>query len=187
VNTDGVIRIYGGTGALIVETLRRALQIARDTHRPVVFDANDQRHFVTENGYVTTVQIVESEEAMPKAIIKCWIFASSSGSGTYETLQYEDGSTSCACMGWTRRIAMDGSRSCKHTRSVDMGNADQEALRFHDYSGATPLKMKSANPLDAFREATKPQQQTTRKDSSHAKKKSGSPSPTGYGKRRLIM
>ena len=184
-NLDGVIRIYGQAGTLIADTLRRALQIARDTHRPVVFDANDQRHFVTENGYVTTVQIVQSEEAMPKAIIKCWVFASSSGSGTYETLQYEDGSTSCACMGWTRRVALDGSRSCKHTRSVDMGSADQEALRFHDYSGATPLKLEQER---SFVTRPRPQPQTRKDGKANAsKKKSGSPSPTGYGKRKLIM
>ena len=93
----------------------------------------------------------------PLAIAKCWTFASSSGSGRYQTLQYADGSTSCDtslcsrlrrvnrtlqyadgstscdCPGWCRRVAADGSRSCKHTRSVLMGTADRECESLHDY------------------------------------------------------
>jgi hypothetical protein len=49
-----------------------------------------------------------------------WQFASSSGSKTYETLKYNDGSTSCDCMGWTRRC-VDGQRTCKHVRMVEAG------------------------------------------------------------------
>ena len=66
------------------------------------------------------------------AIAKCWTFASSSGGGRYQTLLYADGSTSCDCPGWCRRVAADGSRSCKHTRSVLMGTADRECLSQHD-------------------------------------------------------
>ena len=69
-----------------------------------------------------------------KPIAKVWTFASSSGSGTYETLQYTDGTTSCACPGWTRRVATDGSRSCKHTRLIDQGLADQHSESNHSYS-----------------------------------------------------
>ena len=68
----------------------------------------------------------------PLAISKCWTFASSSGSGRYQTLQYADGSTSCECPGWCRRVAADGSRSCKYTRSVLMGTADRECESMHD-------------------------------------------------------
>ena len=71
-----------------------------------------------------------------KAIAKVWIFASSSGRGTYETLRYDDGTTSCNCPGWTRRVTPDGSRSCKHTRLVDMGRADDECDSTHDYQTA---------------------------------------------------
>lgn len=67
------------------------------------------------------------------AIAKCWTFASSSGRGHYQTLLYADGTTSCECPGWCRRVAADGSRSCKHTRSVLMGSADRECERMHDY------------------------------------------------------
>lgn len=66
-------------------------------------------------------------------IVKCWVFRSSSGSGTYQTLLYNNGSTSCECPGWTRRVDALGKRSCKHTRSVDMGCADTEADSFKDY------------------------------------------------------
>ncbi len=66
------------------------------------------------------------------AIAKCWTFASSSGGGRYQTLLYTDGTTSCDCPGWCRRIASDGSRSCKHTRAVLMGTADRECESRHD-------------------------------------------------------
>jgi hypothetical protein len=66
------------------------------------------------------------------AIAKCWTFGSSSGRGTYQTLLYSDGSTSCDCPGWCRRVAADGSRSCKHTRAVLMGTADRECQSMHN-------------------------------------------------------
>lgn len=66
---------------------------------------------------------------MPNAIHKVWTFKSSSSDKTYQTLQYSDGSTSCDCNGWTRRAI----RSCRHTRSVDLGQADAEAINFHEY------------------------------------------------------
>ena len=67
---------------------------------------------------------------MTKPIAKMWYFPSSSGSKTYETLQYDDGSTSCNCMGWCRRVAEDGSRSCKHTRQIDSGTAGVPAVDY---------------------------------------------------------
>jgi hypothetical protein len=75
------------------------------------------------------------------AIAKCWTFASSSGGGRYQTLLYADGTTSCECPGWCRRVASDGSRSCKHTRSVLMGTADRECETSHDYQvpAAAPI------------------------------------------------
>lgn len=68
----------------------------------------------------------------PPAITKCWTFRSSKGDRHYQTLLYADGSTSCDCPGWCKRIAADRSRSCKHTRSVMLGTADQEAESSHD-------------------------------------------------------
>jgi len=71
---------------------------------------------------------------MTKQITRVWSFASDSNSNVeYQTLQYADGSTSCNCKGWTRRVAPDGSRSCKHTRLVDMGTADQSCKATHSY------------------------------------------------------
>jgi len=74
---------------------------------------------------------------MSKTIANVWIFQSSSGSGTYETLKYDDDSTSCNCPGWTRRVAPDGSRSCKHTRLVDMGRADAVCVSTKAYNEPT--------------------------------------------------
>jgi hypothetical protein len=71
---------------------------------------------------------------MSKAVKKVWRFPSSSSDKTYETLQYDDDTTSCNCPGWTRRVAVDGSRSCRHTRLVDQGCADMECLTSHDYA-----------------------------------------------------
>lgn len=76
-----------------------------------------------------------------KAIAKVWTFASSSSSEkTYQTLLYSDFSTSCDCRGWTQRCAANNQRSCRHTRSVEMGLADAEAMSFHSY-GDEPIKV----------------------------------------------
>ena len=83
------------------------------------------------------------------ALAKCWTFASSSGGGRYQTLLYANGTTSCECPGWCRRVAADGSRSCKHTRSVLMGTADRECLSLHDYgitAAAAVANTKPARP-----------------------------------------
>ncbi|MGH7969838.1 MAG: hypothetical protein ACREIC_14030 [Limisphaerales bacterium] len=75
---------------------------------------------------------------MNKLITHVWTFASSSNPNIeYETLQYADGTTSCACPGWTRRVAPDGSRSCRHTRLVDMGTADSHCRVTHSYEPQT--------------------------------------------------
>jgi len=71
---------------------------------------------------------------MNKQITRVWSFASDSNPTIeYETLQYSDGATSCNCMGWTRRVAADGTRSCKHTRYVDMGTANDHCTATHNY------------------------------------------------------
>ena len=71
---------------------------------------------------------------MNKQISRVWSFASDSNPNIeYETLQYTDGTTSCNCKGWTRRVAVDGSRSCKHSRYVDMGIADDHCIATHNY------------------------------------------------------
>lgn len=62
-----------------------------------------------------------------------WRFVSSSGTGTYETLQYDDGSLSCSCPGWTRRAI----RSCKHTRAVELGDANSMCTSHKALIGTT--------------------------------------------------
>ena len=76
---------------------------------------------------------------MNKPIQRVWTFRSDSNPDVeYQTLQYADGSTSCNCAGWTRRVAANGSRSCKHTRWVDLGTADRQSTATHEYGTATP-------------------------------------------------
>ena len=71
---------------------------------------------------------------MNKPIRQVWTFRSDSNPGVeYQTLLYTDGTTSCACKGWTRRVAADGSRTCKHSRWVDMGMADRYCTATHRY------------------------------------------------------
>ena len=71
---------------------------------------------------------------MNKKISRVWTFRSDSNPDIeYETLQFTDGTTSCNCKGWTRRVAEDGTRSCKHTRYVDMGAADRHSTATHNY------------------------------------------------------
>ncbi len=55
-----------------------------------------------------------------KAVHVYW-FESSSGSAMHETLRYDDGSLSCSCPGWTRRVTA-GVRTCKHVRIVKAGS-----------------------------------------------------------------
>ena len=83
---------------------------------------------------------------MAKIIKKTWTFESSSGSKTYQTLQYMDGTTSCNCFGWTRHVYPDGSRNCKHTRAVDMNRADTECLAMKDYSQTVASLKKIQTP-----------------------------------------
>ncbi len=76
---------------------------------------------------------------MSKPIRQVWTFRSDSNPNLeYQTLQYADGTTSCACKGWTRRVAADGSRSCKHCRWVDLGTADHHCTSTHNYSTPQP-------------------------------------------------
>src|SRR5215218_5181516 len=83
---------------------------------------------------------------MTKPIQRVWTFRSDSDPAKeYQTLQYVDRSTSCNCQGWTRRVAADGSRSCKHTRSVDMGTADRQSIATHDYTAAQPQSPQPRN------------------------------------------
>ena len=73
--------------------------------------------------------------ALGKEIARVYTFASDSNpSKTYESLEYTDGSSSCACPGWTRRVSSDGSRTCKHTRVIDQGIAESHCVSSHEYT-----------------------------------------------------
>lgn len=61
---------------------------------------------------------MKPKAATKPKVLYAWRFASSSSNKEYEALIYDDGSTSCDCPGWTRRVASDGSRTCKHTRDI---------------------------------------------------------------------
>lgn len=78
-----------------------------------------------------------------KTPVKVWIFKSDSSDKSYQTLLYADGSTSCDCFGWTKRSA----RTCKHTRSVDCGVADQLCASSTDYRDAKKPMAPSVAPV----------------------------------------
>lgn len=82
---------------------------------------------------------------MTKEKVKVWTFASGSNPNKkYETLQYADRTTSCNCPGWTRRVDPNGNRSCKHTRMVEQGIADEEAVASADLQSGQTAKPKIA-------------------------------------------
>lgn len=70
---------------------------------------------------------LKRELSMSTSVNYAWKFLSSDGKRIYETLRYTDGSVSCDCPGWTRRVGADGDRTCKHCREVQMGTANQSA------------------------------------------------------------
>jgi len=83
-----------------------------------------------------------------KLIAITYIFRSDSNAAKlYQTLHYTDGTTSCDCPGWTRRVQPNGSRTCKHTRSVEAGIASQTCTRFVQHVAA-PL-MPGFQPVQA--------------------------------------
>ncbi len=93
-----------------------------------------------------------------KVIAKVWTFESESKAGKiYETLQYTDGESSCNCPGWTRRVAEDGSRSCRHTRLVDQGIADQECVSKNSYKPLDTVKEKLPNAATVLFGGDKPE------------------------------
>ena len=94
---------------------------------------------------------------MSKDVARVWEFASASNPNKkHEALQYTDGSTSCNCMGWTRKVAADGTRTCRHVRMIDMGTADQECSGQHDYTiGSGVAAVKAAPNLGSKRRTKK--------------------------------
>lgn len=73
----------------------------------------------------------------PQKIRCTYWFDSSSSDNRYETLEYENGTTSCNCPGWARRC-VNGVRTCKHTRSVQAGLGRQHAANFKEFNVTDP-------------------------------------------------
>lgn len=70
---------------------------------------------------------------MSKPIAIVFAFHSESNpDNLYQTLVYDDNTTSCDCPGWRFR-RRGGDRQCKHTRLVDMGLADGRCASRKDY------------------------------------------------------
>jgi len=51
---------------------------------------------------------------MTKTITTVFFYESSSSGKEYQTLKYNDGSTSCECPGWARRVDPQGNLSLIH-------------------------------------------------------------------------
>ena len=57
-------------------------------------------------------------------------FKASRGNKWWRVNRNEEGDLSCTCPGWCRRVAKDGSRSCKHVRKVmEQGSAQELQVR----------------------------------------------------------
>lgn len=81
-------------------------------------------------------------------VIYFYIFASSKGDKTYQTLVLENGTVSCDCPGWTKRC-VGGVRTCKHTRLVEAGCGQQHCLKFIDKSnGKSPWPAPATSTLE---------------------------------------
>jgi len=91
-----------------------------------------------------------------------WMFGSKSNPSAvpHETIQYVDGTTSCNCFGWCRRVQSDGSRSCTHTRLVEQGLADGHCLSKIDHlktkTKPKPIKLPPAPVVEEQEEKVRP-------------------------------
>jgi len=74
---------------------------------------------------------------------KTWVFQSDSNPNTtFTTTQRDDGTRTCTCHG--AKPLANGSISCKHTRLIDQGLADQQAISVSDKpNGMEVLKLVS--------------------------------------------
>lgn len=105
---------------------------------------------------------------------KTWTFESSSNPNkVYETQLHDDDSITCNCPGWTKRSI----RSCKHTRMVETGIADQYAKAVWTTQDVTVISVSRtpAQPVDR-------QAQTNLKKLEKIKKqlKKEKPAPTRF-------
>ena len=94
---------------------------------------------------------------MTKTITTVYFYESDSKPGKeYQTLKYSDGSTSCECHGWTRRVDPQGNRSCKHTRDVESGQA-RGCVRWYDAHSSDRTSAPTPQPIRTKTRAPKPQ------------------------------
>lgn len=100
----------------------------------------DSRINILIEGSVTTM-------STQKSIVKTWHFKSSDKTTTYETVLYDDNSTSCNCPGWTKRLQRDSGgnvyRTCKHTRMVEAGSADVLAVSVWEHQTQARLPQRA--------------------------------------------
>lgn len=92
-------------------------------------------------------------ERNARRLRRTWFFASDSNRNKlYQTLEYDDGFTSCECPGWTRRNP-PGGRTCKHVRLVQCGFAlaNHEAMNVVSH-----IQDDAASLYDPIREAIAP-------------------------------
>lgn len=66
--------------------------------------------------------------SMPKEYFVVGTFKASSGRTWWRVSRDEAGDLSCTCPGWCRRVAKDGSRTCKHVSKVIEREARQGEL-----------------------------------------------------------
>ena len=84
---------------------------------------------------------------MSANIIAVYIFKSSSDCDrVYQTLQYDNGSLSCDCKGWTFRRSPV--RSCKHTRLVEAGLGEQQAVTVKRYRNSPATVCRGENMFE---------------------------------------
>ena len=75
--------------------------------------------------------------------------SSSSPNITYSTLLYDDGTASCNCPAWTRRVDAQGARTCKHLIAAGISPISVSEPSGARPSSMTPAKkMKHGQPAD---------------------------------------
>lgn len=69
-----------------------------------------------EDVYYPDVHVDTRNNKKISRVIK--MISESNATITYEILAYEDGTYSCNCPGWTKRVDQAGYRTCKHVKKV---------------------------------------------------------------------
>jgi hypothetical protein len=110
---------------------------------------------------------------MSRIIKAAILFKSSTNPArTYEVLLHTNGTMSCSCAGWCRRVAADGSRTCRHIVLVQTNRfvGDETFIAETRYDGSV-----DAMPVKANIQKLKEQVKKVISKEEHA-----------YGKRKII-